>query len=230
MVSIIVLNWNTLQDTLECLESVFAHTKALFELILIDNGSTDGSQAFFRLECSLVDDPRVTFVANSDNKGFAGGCNQGLALAKGDHICLLNSDTVVTEGWLEQMLASLERDPSAGIVGPLTDAPCIPRYQGSRRYAYGADDFRTMERLPFFCVLMARSIVLSVGPLDERFGLGNFEDDDYCRRIHALGYHSLVCGAAFVYHKVSRSFKANDVDVKTLHDHNLKLFHQKWNR
>jgi hypothetical protein len=104
LVSIIILAHNQLRDTQHCLASIEKHTPLSHELILVDNGSTDGTGQFFRNYAAKHSHVRV--ILNRANLGFSAGNNQGLACARGDAILLLNNDTVVTPGWLERMLTT----------------------------------------------------------------------------------------------------------------------------
>lgn len=220
--SIIILTYNQLeQATRPCVESLFKNTPMDdFELIAVDNASTDGTVAFLK---SLQEEySNVRLCLNSQNRGYAGGNNDGIRLASGDCIVLLNNDTLAPPGWLDALLAPLA-DPQVGLVGPVTNSsgneqmvvlPSLteenyesvtaPYTQTHRNVCFSSD------RLGFFCVAMRRKTQQQIGLLDERFGIGMFEDDDYCRRAIAAGYRCLVNEGCFVYHKGSLSFKQLD--------------------
>src|SRR5581483_6415991 len=109
---IIVLTYNQLEYTRLCVDSLLRHTPQPFELIFVDNASSDGTVDFLRTI------PNSKLVSNHENLGFAGGNNQGLAIAEGDFVVLLNNDAIVTPGWLDALLRPLERDPRLGFAGP----------------------------------------------------------------------------------------------------------------
>src|ERR1019366_8002014 len=112
--SIVILTHNQLAHTKTCLESIARHTPEAHELILVDNGSTDGTADYLREYAARH--RRVVVIANRTNRGFAAGNNQGLALATGSQVLLLNNDTVVTPGWLGNMLKVLREHPQVGVL------------------------------------------------------------------------------------------------------------------
>jgi GT2 family glycosyltransferase len=118
-VSIITLAFNQIAHTRKCLESLAARTVTSYEIIAVDNGSQDRTSDLLHAWCGTS--PRHIVIRNENNRGFAAGNNQALTLARGEFVVLLNNDTVVTDGWLERMLAVLERHPDTGIVGPMSN-------------------------------------------------------------------------------------------------------------
>ncbi len=243
-VSVIVLTWNALSYTQRCVASLLAHTDPRHELIFVDNGSADGTPAW--LTALAEREPRrVQVHLNRTNLGFAAGNNQGIALARRDHVLLLNSDTVVTEGWLERLLAVLAREPRAGLVGPVSNS-----ISGPQRLAAVDYDQVSLDGLaPFaatragtcagrasdllcavgFCVLIRRRLLEEIGGLDEGFGQGNYEDTDYCLRAFLAGWRTLMAEDSFVHHFGSRSFVAGKVDYVAALDAKFAIFKRKWN-
>jgi len=184
----------------------------------------------------------VRVVANADNRGFAAGNNQGLALARGEYVLLLNNDTIVTEGWLSRMLAVFDRHPEVGLVGPVSNyvsgaqlVPSVPYKdaQGLRAFARdwaGAHAGQSQEvtRLVGFCLLIRRSVIERIGGLDERFGSGNFEDDDLCLRAAIAGFKARICRDAFIHHVGSQTFREAKIDYRANMERNWRLFKSKW--
>ena len=239
-ISIIILTWNQLPLTKECLASIEHHTLEPHEVILVDNGSTDGTIPWLRELVSSKDN--YALIENSENLGFSKGCNQGIAAAQGTHILLLNNDTVVTPGWLSGLLECLHSAPDVGIVGPMTNSisgiQMVPDicYADTTALDGYAVNFRNkyrgrripLRRIVGFCMIFKRELVQRVGLLDECFGSGNFEDDDYCLRAALEGYRNLVAGDVFIHHHGSASFKGNGVDFTKVMTGNKGLFSRKW--
>src|SRR6476659_1197099 len=123
-VSVVVVNWNAEQFLRECLRSIEDETRAEYEIIVVDNASRDNSLKMLRHEF-----PNVAVIANKDNKGFAAANNQGIALARGRYILLLNPDTVILRGAIDKTVAFADARPGVGCVGcqVLEDAQTIQR-------------------------------------------------------------------------------------------------------
>lgn len=239
-VSIIILTWNQLPLTKECLASIERHTPEPHEVILVDNGSTDGTITWLR---ELVSDrENYSLIENSENLGFSKGCNQGIEAAQGTHILLLNNDTVVTPGWLSGLVECLHSAPDAGIVGPMTNnisgiqkvpGTSYPDISGLDSYALEFHRKYRGRRIPLrrivgFCMLFRREIVNRIGLLDERFGSGNFEDDDYCFRAALRGYQNMVAGDIFIHHHGGATFQGNGIGFDLAIPGNHSLFSRKW--
>jgi GT2 family glycosyltransferase len=142
LTSIIVPCWNQLEFTRQCVTALKNHTRPPWELIVIDNGSTDGTGAYL----SGVQDAAavaVTVIANRGNRGFPAAINQGLQHARGEFLVLLNNDVVVTDAWLDQLIALAEmRVDSPGECNP----PPYPPPQGGRHLMAQAHDERNSRR------------------------------------------------------------------------------------
>lgn len=223
--SIVVVNWNTRDLTIRCVESVLALTPEPHEIVLVDNGSTDGSLDAF----SRFPKDRVRVLPLPKNLGFAGGNNRGIDAASGDSICLLNSDTRVTRNWLGRLQREL-RKHEVGLAGPMTDHA---RGRQRRRPWFGRlpPPFRRggeVEYLSFFCVLIRKAVFERIGTLDERFGLGTFEDDDFCLRARAAGFRLRIAARSWVWHDAHGTFRANRLDDRLLQEENRALFQEKW--
>lgn len=243
LASVVVVAFDNLVYTKLCLESLLANTeRPSYEVIVVDNGSTDGTPGYLR---SLARrHPNVRVVFNGGNLGFARASNRGLATASGDVLVLLNNDTVVPRGWLARLARHLE-EPEIGAVGPVTnrigneaqiDVP-YRTYGGFARFAREYTRAREGElfdirMLAMFCLAMRRDVYERIGPLDERFEVGMLEDDDYAMRIHEAGYRVVCAEDVFVHHFGEASFGglfANGTHGEILRA-NKERFREKWGR
>ena len=240
LVSIIILAHNQLDHTRRCLESIEHHTPEPHELILVDNGSSDGTPGYFRDYAGRHQ--HVTVIANLSNRGFAAGNNQGIAAARGEFILLLNNDTVVTAAWLKKMLDVLQLQPDIGIVGPRSnrvlgnqqvDAPAYETLEELPAFAAqwartNAGQSRVANRVMGFCLLTKRAVIDRIGGLDEQFGSGNFEDDDFCIRAGLAGFETRIADETFVHHVGNATFNGARIDYRQAMLANWGLFKAKW--
>ena len=239
-VSIVVVSFDSLVFTRMCLESVLFDADAPLEVVVVDNGSTDGSVEYLNGLAEL--DPRVRVVANDDNAGFPAACNQGVNAARAGRLVLLNSDTMVPPGWLPRLLAPLEREPKA-LTGPVTnrignEAEVPTTYStwgGFLRAARVRGDShrgRTFEipTLTMFCLAMTRATYEEIGPLDVRYGVGTLEDDDYSMRARDAGYRLLCVEDVMIHHFGEGSFGKlfEDGEYGRIIGRNRDAFAAKW--
>jgi GT2 family glycosyltransferase len=220
-ITIIILNWNGKEDTLECLESVRNIDYPNYDIIVVDNGSTDGSLAEIRKQ-----DSEVNILETGKNLGFAEGNNVGLrfALAKGaEFVFLLNNDTIVDPSILRAFLEAVHLYPDTGIFGAkiyFYSDPDKIWYAGAKwihedysfiHCGYGkkdADNFEEIIETDYAtgCALFAKVKVFDkVGFLDSKFFL-TYEESDFCFRARRTGYKCLFVPKAKVWHKISASF------------------------
>ena len=235
LASIIILAWNELPYTRLCVESVLRNTSPPFELVLVDNGSTDGTPEH------LAGLPDAKVIRNETNLGFPKGVNQGIEAASGEYLVLLNNDTIVPPGWLDRLIAAAESAEDVGMVGPLCNYTTgdqlipVPYYQPSQIDSFGArlawrhrGQRTPASRLLGFCLLIKRGALEQVGLLDEAFGIGTFEDDDLSMRMRQAGYQLLIARDCFVHHFGSRTFIAQGIDTESLLESNWERFSGKW--
>ena len=241
LVSIIVVTYNNLALTKRCLASIDLHTAGVrYEIIIVDNASADGSPHYLQQFAQGRSDVRL--LLNADNLGFAKANNQGLAVAQGDYLVLLNNDTVVTSGWAASLTRHCRQDRTIGLVGPVTnnignEAKVAIQYGSledmppqARAYtlAHLGESFE-IYTLAFFCVMIPREVYSKVGALEEAFGIGFFEDDDYCRRVQQAGWRTVCAEDVFVHHHLSASFNKLGQDRKReLFERNKVIYEAKW--
>ncbi len=243
LVSIVMLTFNELDYTRQCVNAIRKHTHCPHEIIFVDNGSTDGTRAY--LDKLVKVNRHYRLIANDCNLGFAMGNNQGMAVARCDYILLMNNDLVVTPGWLERMVACAEKNPRAGIVGPMSNSVSGPQQVKDVTYNLtnlsGLDDFaekfaksnagrsKRFMRVVGFCMLIKRAVVDKIGGLDSRYGLGNFEDDDFSLRAALAGFESWMAEDCFIHHFGNRTFIGAKIDYNESLTKNWEIFKKKWN-
>ncbi|HSQ41738.1 MAG TPA: glycosyltransferase, partial [Fibrobacteraceae bacterium] len=236
MVSIVLLALNQVEYTRKCIESLRTHCRQNYELILINNGSTDGTAAYFNSV------PNAIVIHNEKNLGVAAGWNQGLVRASGNYVLILNNDTIPGPGFLENLVRCAENHPDAGIIVPRSNRIAGPQVIEDFQYQdeteipslaaqiQSENDLSCWEfpRLKGFCMLIPRPVLERIGPFDEQFGFGNFEDDDYSCRVRYSGYRLLVADDSFLFHFGSVSFRDAGVDWNRQMTENMGKFNRKW--
>lgn len=224
LISIIIINWNGYEVTSACLKSLHLIDYTNFNIILVDNGSTDGSA-----EKLYQDFPTISHLKLSKNLGFTGGNNAGFALAKvkfnPDYYLMLNNDTVVKPDFLPRMIQPFsdslvfatvpkifyfEPDNTlwfaGGHISTLTGigkawgANCVDKGQHDRE--------REINYMNGCCALVSAKCIESVGTLDDIY-FANTEDVDYSLRIVKSGHKIVYVPTAVIFHKVNYSFKKN---------------------
>ena len=295
LTSIVIVTHNALAFTQQCISSIRFLTDEPYELVIVDNGSTDGTVEHLR-SC-----PDVKLIENGKNVGFPAAANQGYRASRGRYVLFLNNDVIVTTGWLRRMLnaldgdsvvtvgnavsrragipcsgirensaagvlpssphplipssfppnaqglvptndqGSLTNDSAIGLVGPCSncvsgpqqvepayhDLTCLDGW--SWEYGKRNDGQRQeVDRLVGFCLLVRREVLDVIGGFDERFGIGNFEDDDFCRRALAANWRAVIALDSYIHHFGHASFAAAAVDLPVLYEHNRRLYEEKW--
>ena len=237
-VSIIILGFNKVEYTRKCVESLEEFCTQNYELILINNGSTDGTKDYFDSV------PDAVVIHNDENLGVSAGWNQGLDIASGEYYLILNNDVIVPPNAVENLVRTSMNFPNAGIVAPRTNSIAGPQkiidFKSNTKNEIvnelvqyqNANDLSAWEfhRIKGFCMLIPKHVMLDVGYFDERFGKGNFEDDDYSVRVWYSGYTGMVSDDSAFYHYGSVSFGQDDTDWNALMKTNHKKFEEKWNK
>lgn len=207
-VSIIIVNWNTREFLQGCLRSIYEQTRDInYEIIVVDNASTDGS-----VEMVKKNFPQVMLVENSSNLGFARANNIGIRSSKGRYICLINSDVIVLDDCIENLMSFMDERPATGMIGPRilnSDRTLQPScrhfptiwnnlcqslglnhlFPKSPFFSYWIMDYwnhdsvRSVDALSGCFWMVRREVLKEVGLLDEDFFIYG-EDIDWCRRFH----------------------------------------------
>jgi len=223
-VSIIIVNWNTREILCNCLKSIYEQTRGIqFEVILVDNASTDGSQEMVRSQF-----PQVTVIANDGNRGFACANNQGIAIAEGRYLLLLNSDTIVLDNGIGKTIAFADLHPDAAVVGckvlnadmtlqhtcfmfhstvnMLLAATYLyklfPRSKFFGRHNmtwWNGADVREVDSVNGCFMLVRRKAIEDVGTMDERFFMYG-EETDWCYRFKQAGWKIMFAPEGEIIH------------------------------
>ena len=227
--SICIVSWNVQEDLQACLDSLYQGSHQLsFEVIVVDNASADDTVAVLNQQY-----PQVCLIASQENRGFAGGCNEGILHAAGRYVLLLNPDTVVPPRALDEIIDFADQHPRAGIVGPTLLFPdgrlqyscrhfptvtaaifrntflgrIIPGTRSVTDYlmsGWDHNEVREVDWVSGACMLLRRELIEQIGLLDEQFFWGS-EDVDYCWRAHKAGWQVLYTPQPQVIHAVGCS-------------------------
>ena len=231
--SIITLTYNKLNEaTKPFLKSLYAsmQNESDFELILVDNGSTDGTVEFLKDFASRKSNVKVIY--NSENLGFSKGCNQGADAAQYDYIAFLNNDILLPSGWQDDLFEIFEKEPEAGLISPSQIKgedfkewmyPKVSkRMLKVRKY-----DYKPAINPCFACVMTKKALFYKIGRFDEDFSPAYLEDDDLSWRYIFEGCKNFISNKSFIYHK--GSLTANTIDnIKEIFEKNKKYFFQKY--
>jgi GT2 family glycosyltransferase/2-polyprenyl-3-methyl-5-hydroxy-6-metoxy-1,4-benzoquinol methylase/glycosyltransferase involved in cell wall biosynthesis len=236
-----ILFHNNLEMNRLCIESIFRGTDwPNYELVLVDNASTDGSRQYAQELAARHANVKV--VLNARNESFARANNVALREVSGDYVVFLNNDTIVTRGWITRLIRRLRRDPSIGMVGPVSNAvgneaqieASYVSIEGIAAFAarycreHDGQDFE-IPMLALFCAAMRRDFLDKLGGLDERYETGMFEDDDLAMRVKAEGYRIVCAEDVFIHHFQQGTFKLLQPDVyRRIFDENRRRFEAKW--
>ena len=220
-IDVIIPIYNAFDDLVRCVESVLRCTTGEYRLWLINDASPDERIAPL-LDQLLTQHSRIRVLTNPRNLGFIGTVNRGFSETAGD-VILLNSDTVVTRGWLSKMLTCAASDSRIATITPFSNNAEIcsyPEMCGNHPWATGDDpeianralemaSRRLYPDLPTavgFCMFVRRTALEVVGRFDDRYGLGYGEENDFCRKLVAAGFRNVLLDDTFVAHVGNRSF------------------------
>lgn len=221
-VTIIILNWNGKEDTIECLESLKNINYPNYDILLVDNGSTDGSVEYFSKQY-----PTIEIIENRDNLGFAEGNNTAIrrVMERGtDYVLLLNNDTIVDPSFITELVNVAESNPKAGILGPKVfhyNSNKIQSCGGNIDFFRGvvsdrskyrkhpkSNDIINTQFLSGCAMLIKTTVFVDVGLLETSY-FAYYEDTDLCVRAKYAGYNLLCVHSSIIWHKGSQSSKLN---------------------
>ena len=223
VVSVVIVSWNTLDLVIDCIESIHRETSARHEVILVDNASSDGTA-----EVISQRHPQVRLIANDTNRGFAAANNQGIDIAQGRLILLLNPDTVILEGAIDRSVEKLDSEDDIGVLGcQIWETPdriqltsfrfesvlsvlessfgltklvnLCPGVETAYYVNWDRCSDRDVEVVSGMFMLIPRNVIDRIGSLDERFFI-YAEEADFCWRVQRLGMRNhFWCGAKILH-------------------------------
>jgi len=225
---IVICVHNALVDVKVCLDSIRNNTASRHRLTIVDDGSNDECRDYLSNYSSQHEN--VTLIRNESARGYTIAANQGLQKSRAEFVVLLNSDTILTPNWLENLLECAESSQQIGIVGPLSNAaswqsvpelfdlakdwsinPLPPGWNPNQMAelvtSYSHKEFPRVPLLNGFCLAMKRSVIEKIGYLDEQsFPEGYGEENDYCIRAVDAGFELAVADHVYIYHSKSKSY------------------------
>ena len=224
--SVIIVTHNNLQHTVACLESLLRFFPEQSEIIVVDNASSDGTRSYLLAMAEHHDALSLRFL--DENLGWCAAGNQGLALAQGRYLVLLNNDVMLPPGWLEGLHACMDRVAEkdtgfgpVGMVGPISNTVGgLQKVSGPNRPTLEElDQFAALIRerhagqwqqtwfLSGFCLMISRACYEAIGAMDERFSPGGFDDNDLVLRAQEAGWTCLIAGDVYIHHEGGATFK-----------------------
>ncbi len=235
--SVVIPCHNGVALTKACIESLLQQTHCRpCEILLVDNASQDATENLAAM------DPCVRVLRQSRNLGFAGGVNVGIRAAREPFVLVLNNDTQAAPNLLVELHAALAADPRIGAVAPVSNHVKGPALlaignrgrDGSERAAIATElasspvRSQDVDTLAGLCLLVRRATFAEVGLFDERFGHGNFEDDDFCLRLRLAGCRLVIARRAFLHHEGHATFRALGLDLRDEIGQRRVQFIAKW--
>lgn len=226
-IDIIVCVHNALEDVRRCLTSIEETASQPCKLILVNDGSN--AETSQHLDDYTKAHPGTILIVNTEARGYTRAANQGLKQSNAPFMLLLNSDTIVTPGWLDKLYAAMQSNPKNGVVGPLSNTASwqsIPRVMENDDWSTNplpagvsinemaawieqssARAYPEMPLLNGFCMMIRRKLIDAIGYLDEEtFAQGYGEEDDFNLRARKAGWRLALADDVFIYHAQSRSF------------------------
>jgi GT2 family glycosyltransferase len=201
--SIVIPTFNQNEQLRDCIYSIRRHTETPHEIIVVDNGSTDGTLGFLLQES-------VSFISFPGSRGFTAACNAGLKIARGSSLLLMSNDVLVSRNWLDNMLNCLYQSEDIGIVGPfdhlssgkqqIEEPPSTLEDRAQMYYETNKGKSEEVQHLISSCFLFKRKLMEEIGFLNTRFNQAQAEADDYWNRARLAGYRLMIAQDTFIGH------------------------------
>ena len=238
LVSIIIPHWNGIDILSECIDSLNNTEYSNFEIIVVDNYSSDESVKWLK-----ANHPKIKIIENDKNYGYAGGCNRGINNSKGDYIVFLNNDTIHKKDWLSNLVAFMNKHPDcaavqpkilnyyerdkfdyAGGAGGHMDILCYPFARGRLFLEQEIDNNQYDDDAPCFwasgtAIMVRKEFFLEVEKFDENF-FAHMEEIDLCWRLQLKGHNIYVNPKSVIYHKNAVSLPMTSIKKFMLNHRN----------
>lgn len=241
-VEVVILSYNNKKITQICYERLVKYTAyPNYTITIVDNNSMDGTTDYLK----TIDNKNVKIILNDENRGFAGGNNVALQQSVADYVVLLNNDTLVTRGWLTNLVKHMENDSTLGMCGPVTNSigneskikvnynsiEEINKFAFEYAQSHMGNLYIEVNVLALFCTIIRKSVIEECGMLDENYRVGMFEDDDYSEKVKQSGYKIAIAEDSFIHHFEGVSFgKLQDKEFLKVYNANKAYFQNKWNK
>ncbi|PWI57459.1 glycosyltransferase family 2 protein [Sulfoacidibacillus thermotolerans] len=237
LVDLVIVNYNTKSLLLQCLGSIAHHTPIAHQVIVVDNGSQDGSVEALR----KLSRENLLILVNKENRGYAKACNQGIKAGTSPYIMLLNSDIQVTPNWLPPLLNCMESDRKIAVVGPKmidqlgritaagvvgTDAAHAPRGLLEPDAPFKYNQQEDCISVCGAAYLIRRDLIDELGLFDENYFF-YFEETDYSFTARNHGYRVVYCPQSKIYHLMGQSCH-DHAKLRALFEESERYFRQKW--
>lgn len=227
-VDIIMPVYNAYDDLKVCLESLYANTDLNGNRLIIINDKSSDERISPFLEEQMRQGGNILVIHNEKNMGFSANINAGISQSDENDIILLNSDTVLTSGWLEKIVKCAYSSPSIGTVTPLSNNATlcsIPEFCEENVLPEGLNldetadivERHSLKKYPRisvangFCMFVKREVIHDIGYFDaETFGRGYGEENDFCNRAEQVGYINVMCDDTYIYHSGTKSFASQE--------------------
>jgi GT2 family glycosyltransferase len=239
LASVIIPVWNGINDLPTCLSALTKQSHSLLEIIAVDNGSADGSGDWIASHY-----PAIHLIRNTENAGFGGACNTGLAAAKGDLLVLLNQDTIVRPDWLAELVKVLDENAGIGIAGSKAlyadgtiqhAGATIDSRGASTHLGYHQEDKGQFDRLMDVDYITGASLALrstlyrQIGGFDPGFFPAYLEDVDLCYRARAAGWRVVYAPkSVFIHNERSSAATPDYAGALLYHRHRLRFVCKHW--
>jgi N-acetylglucosaminyl-diphospho-decaprenol L-rhamnosyltransferase len=223
-ISIVVAVFNQVEYTRRCFESLAPDISTGVRMVVVDNGSSDGTKTF------LASQPGLITIRNSENAGCARAWNQGVKATNTDWVIILNNDVILTERWLDGLVRFTEQTAA--------DIVCPAMREGELNYDLPAHARHFVARMMNttrpgiahgVCFLVRRAVFEAVGLFDENYRFGQCEETDFFLRVKQASFRTAITGASFIHHFGSVTQKALfEQGVCHYEDENRAYFRKKW--